>query len=83
MYFLSECVACIVVAISASSFLLTIFVLLLTIKDGLEHRLATSRALQKAGMLLGAQPAAMLADTRPLAVRGSQCDAGEASRQPF
>ena len=83
MYFLSECVACFVVAATFSALLLTICVLVLTIKDGLERRMATPRAWPKADTLLGAQLAPVVAETRPLDIRGSRCGAGKARRPPF
>ena len=51
MYVVSECVACIVVAIGVSAFLATLSILFLTIKDGIENRRGTSRAFQKADTL--------------------------------
>ena len=51
MYVLSECVACVVVAIGVSAFLATLSILFLTIKDGIENRRGPSRAFQKADTL--------------------------------
>jgi hypothetical protein len=52
MCVISECVACVVVAITVSAFLTTLSVLFLTIKDKIENRTGTSRAFQEAGTLL-------------------------------
>jgi len=61
MYVISECVTCVVLAFTLSAFLFAFCVVLLTIKQGIESRSGTSRAIEKAGVLLGIRPAAVVA----------------------
>ena len=61
MYIVSECVACFVVSIGISAFLVTLFGLLLTIKDGLENRRDTSPVFRKSSTLFGTRLVPVLA----------------------
>jgi hypothetical protein len=66
MYVISECITCVVLTITLSTFLFAFCVVLLTIKDRLESRRGTSRAFRKVGMLLGARPATVLVRDKTL-----------------
>ena len=61
MFVVSECVTCVVVAFTLSTFLFAFCVVLLAIEQQVETRKATSRVFQRVGMLFGARPAAVLA----------------------
>ena len=61
MYVVSECVACVVVAIGVSAFLATLSILFLTIKDGIANRRGPSRAFQKVDTLSASRLATVVA----------------------
>jgi len=61
MYTISECVACAVVTFTLSAFLFALCVVLLAIEQSIESRWGTPRIFQKAGTLLGARLAPVVA----------------------
>jgi hypothetical protein len=64
MYAVSECVTCIVMAFAVSAILFGFAILFLAIKDGVQIRRGTSRAVQEVNIPFGVQPVAVVAQRK-------------------
>jgi hypothetical protein len=65
MYIISECVACVVLVLTLSAFLVAFSVVLLTIRSGFGSRRRTSRQIQNGGLHIFARPAFIKVRHRP------------------
>ena len=61
MYAISECVTCAIVTFTLSALLFGLCVVFLAIEQSIENRWGTPRIFQKAGTLLGARLAPVVA----------------------